>query len=80
MLRLEDVGKEEGKELVVHLCLTLCDPMDCSPTGYSVHKILQTRILEWVVIHFFRETSPPRSSTLQADSLTSEPPGKPLGC
>ena len=29
------------------LCPTLCDPMDCSPPGSSVHGILQTRILEW---------------------------------
>ena len=29
-------------------CLTLCDPMDCSPSGSSVHRILQARILEWV--------------------------------
>ena len=33
-------------------CLTLCDPMDCSPPGSSVHGILQTRILEWVAISF----------------------------
>ena len=33
-------------------CLTLCDPMDCSPPGSSVHGILQARILEWVVISF----------------------------
>ena len=31
-------------------CLTLCDPMDCSPPGSSVHGILQARTLEWVVI------------------------------
>ena len=30
------------------LCLTLCDPVDCSPLGSSVHGILQARILEWV--------------------------------
>ena len=33
----------------LQLRLTLCDPMDCSPLGSSVHGILQTRILEWVV-------------------------------
>ena len=32
--------------------LTLCDPMDCSPQGSSVHGILQTRVLEWGVIAF----------------------------
>ena len=31
----------------LQLCLTLCDPMDCSPPGFSVHGILQARILEW---------------------------------
>ena len=35
-------------------CLTLCDPMDCSPPGCSVHGILQARILEWVAIPFSR--------------------------
>jgi len=34
--------------LVTQSCLTLCDPMDCSPLGSSVHGILQVRILEWV--------------------------------
>ena len=38
--------------LVTQLCLTLCDPMDCSPPGSSVHGILQSRILEWVAISF----------------------------
>ena len=33
-------------------CMTLCDPMDSSPPGSSVHRILQTRILEWVAISF----------------------------
>ena len=36
--------------LVAKLCLALCDPMDCSPPGYSVHEISQARILEWVAI------------------------------
>ena len=34
--------------------LTLCDPMDCSPPGFSVHGISQARILEWVAISFSR--------------------------
>ena len=37
---------------VAQLCPTLCDPMDCSPSGSSVHRILQARILEWVAISF----------------------------
>ena len=34
----------------LQLCLTLCNPMDCSPPGSSVHGILQVRILEWVAM------------------------------
>ena len=34
--------------LVAQLCLTLCDPMDCSPPGSSVHGISQARVLQWV--------------------------------
>ena len=33
-------------------CLTLCNPMDCSLLGFSVHGILQARTLEWVAISF----------------------------
>ena len=40
--------------LVAQLCLTLCDPMHCSPPGSSVRGILQTRILEWIAIPFSR--------------------------
>ena len=42
---------------------TLCDPTDCSPTGFSVHGILQARILEWIAIPFFRASSWPRDQT-----------------
>ena len=43
--------------LVTQSCLTLCDPMDYSSPGSSVHGILQVRILEWVVISFSRGSS-----------------------
>ena len=39
---------------VTQLCLTLCDPMDCSLLGFSVHGILQARIREWSAISFQR--------------------------
>ena len=56
--------------------------MDCRPPGSSIHGISQARILEWVSISFSRGSSQPRdqtwSPTLQADALTSEPPGKPI--
>ena len=35
-------------------CQTLCDPVDCGPSGSSIHGILQARILEWVAISFSR--------------------------
>ena len=41
-------------------CPTLCDPMDCSLPGSSVHRILQARILEWVAISYYRGSSQPR--------------------
>ena len=46
--------------LVTQSCLTLREPMDCSPPGFSVCGILQARILEWVAISFSRGSSPPR--------------------
>ena len=46
--------------LVSQLCLTLCNPMDCSPPGSSAHGISQARILEWVAIPFSKESSPPK--------------------
>ena len=39
---------------VAQSCPTLCDPMDCSLPGFSVHGIFQTRTLEWVAISFFK--------------------------
>ena len=70
--------KQKVKVLMAKSCLTLCDPMDCSPPGSFVHGILQAGILEWVAI-----PSPgdlpypglePRSPALQADSLPSGTP------
>ena len=62
-------------------CPTLCDLMDCSLPGFSIHGILQARTLEWVAMPSSRGSSHPgiKSTTpaLQADSLPSEPPGKP---
>ena len=52
-----------GGLVTTKLCLTLCDPVDCSPPGSSVHGILQTRILERVAISFSRGSSQPRDQT-----------------
>ena len=49
--------------LVAQLYLTLCDPMDCSSPGSSVHGILQARILEWVARPFSRAASQLRNGT-----------------
>ena len=46
---------------VAQSCPTLCDPMDYSLPGSSVHGIFQARILEWVAISFSRESSQPRN-------------------
>ena len=48
---------------VAKSCPSLCDIMDCSPPGFSVHGILQARILEWVAISFSRRSSWPRDQT-----------------
>ena len=59
--------------LVTQSCPSLCNPMDYSLQGSSVHGILQARILKWVAIPFSRESSQPMGRTqvptLQADSL-----------
>ena len=49
--------------LVPQSCPILCDPMDSSPPGSSVHGILQARILQWVAIPFSRGSSWPRNQT-----------------
>ena len=48
---------------LLQLCPTLCDPVDCSPTGSSVHEILQARTLEWVAVPSSRASLPPRDGT-----------------
>ena len=48
---------------VTRLCPTLCNPMDCSLPGSSVHGILWARILKWVALSFSRRSSWPRDRT-----------------
>ena len=65
------------RDLCLHAqwCLSLCDPMDCSPPGSSVHGILQARILEWVAVSLSRGSSEPgiqpRSPELETFWATS---------
>ena len=47
----------------LQLCLTLCNPMDCSPPGFSVQGVLQSRILEWVAMPSSRGSSQHRDRT-----------------
>ena len=66
--------------LVTKWCLTLCNPIDCSLPGASVHGISEARILEWVAISYrldprIRSGSP----ALQVDALPLHPQGSPRG-
>ena len=49
---------DKVKSEVAQSCPTLCNPVDCSPPGSSIHGILQARILEWVAISFSRGSNP----------------------
>ena len=68
----------EVKGFAIQSCLTLCDPMDCSLPGFSVHGNSPARILEWVAIPFLRDLPDPgikpRSPSLHVNSLRPEPP------
>ena len=71
------LGRAVGMGGFRHACSvtpTLCDPMDCSPSGSSVQGILQAGILEWVAMISSKGSSQPRDQTcvspaLQVDSL-----------
>ena len=66
VIESEACQKEENKYcILMHMCaciiaqsyLTVCDPLDCSPPGFSVHGISQARILEWVTAPSSRGSS-----------------------
>jgi len=71
----------ESESEVTQSCPTLCNPMDCSLPGFSVHGIFQAKILEWGAISFSKGSAQPRdqagSLALQVDALPSKAPGKP---
>ena len=54
---------EKSESEVAQLCPTLCDPMDCSLPGSSVHGVSQAIVLEWIAISFSRGSSQPRDQT-----------------
>ena len=72
----------ESESEVTQLYPALCNTMDYSLPGFSVHGIFQGRVPEWVAISFSRDLLDPEiepwSPALQADALPSEPPGKPI--
>ena len=72
--------KNMKKNVIVKVKVTQLGPTLCNPMDYTVHGILQARILEWVAIPFSRGSSQlgiePKSPTLQSGSLSAEPPGK----
>ena len=71
------------KSEVAQLCPMLCDLMDCSLPGFSVHGIFRARIMEWVPFPSPGDLPDPGiesgSPAFQADALPSEPLGKPTG-
>ena len=69
----------------LHSCLTLCDLMDCSPPGSSVHGILQARAPEWAAMPSSRGSSWPRkwtqiscNSCIAGRFFATQPPRKPI--
>ena len=56
-------GKEKKESEVVQSCPTVCDAMDCSLPGSSVHGIFQAIVLEWIAISFSSKSSWPRDGT-----------------
>ena len=66
---------------VTQSCPTLCDPVACSPPGFSIHGILQVRILEWVAMPSSRDLpdpgiKPPFSAALALQAGSLLPLGK----
>ena len=70
-----DVTHHESETEVAHSCPTLCDPMDGSLPGLSIHGISQARVLEWGPGDLPDPWIEPGSPALQADALPSGPPG-----
>ena len=60
----QETSEVKWRSEFAQLCPTLCNPVDCSPPGSSVHEISQARIVEWVAISFPRGSSQPRDQTL----------------
>ena len=71
-MSVSSLKRSESESKVTQLCPTLCDPMDCSLTGFSIHGIFQTRVPEWVDATFSRGSSQLRDWT-QASQIAGRP-------
>ena len=83
LLWIKHFPRYGGIYCLMKLCPILCNHIDCSsPSGSSIHGILQERTLEWVTISFSRKSSQPRdqicASCLTGRFFTAEPSGKPM--
>ena len=72
-------GMGELKVSVAQLDLAVCNSMDCSPPGSSVHIIFQAAILEWVAIPFSRGSSQPKDRTWVSSTAGHSLPSQPSG-
>ena len=74
--------KVKSESEVAQSCPTLCDPMDCSPPGSSVHGTFQARVLEWVSIGFsireFAAAKSLQSCLTLCNPIDGSPPGSPV--
>ena len=68
----------ESESEVTQSCPTLCDPVDCSPPGSSIHGISQARILEWAAISFSEQVT--AKSLQSCPTLCGPIDGSPPGC
>ena len=71
------LGRVEPRVKIVQSCLTLCDPLDCSPPGFSVRGILQARIPEWVAVSFSKSVVERGGWNLEG-RLKGAPGGQPV--
>ena len=63
ILKEQTIIKSSFSFLVAQSCLTLCDPMDCSLPGSSIHGVFLARVLAWVAVAFSGGSSRPRDRT-----------------
>ena len=61
--RVMEMSMRAVRAKMLQLCPPLCDPINCIPPGFSVHRILQARILEWVAMPSSRGSSQPWDNT-----------------